>query len=83
MDEFLFSAMDIPNEVQKLLNKVEDDVCNGMTDSERKAYLFGAENVLSALQALLELDEEPTVHVSGLNEIIEMDITELEEIFLK
>lgn len=83
MDELLFSAMDVPNEVEKLLKKVENSVCKGMTDSERKAYGFGVSNTLSATRSLLELDEEPAVHVPGLNELQEMDIEELEEIFLK
>ena len=83
MNELLFSAMDIPNEVQKLLDKVEDSVCNGMTESERKAYHCGVSNTLSVMRSLLELDEEPAVHVTGLDGLVEMDIDELEEIFLK
>lgn len=83
MNELLFSAMDIPKEIQKLLDTVEESMCNGMTDSERKAYHCGVSNALSAARGLLELDEEPAVHVPGLDGLTEMDIEELEEIFLR
>lgn len=83
MNELLFSAMDIPNEALKILKKVEDKICKGMTDTEKEAYNFGVHTILNLLKGLLELDEEPVVHMSGLNEIIEMSIEELEEIFLK
>lgn len=83
MDELLFKAMDIRQEVQNVWDKVKDRACNGMTDSERRAYDYGVTQTLGILQGLLELDEEPTVHVSGLNEITEMDIEALESIFLK
>ena len=82
MNELLFSAMDVPNEVQKFLDKVEDSICKGMTDSERKAYDFGVSTAMSVMRNLLEIDEEPAVHIHGLDHIEEMDITELEERFL-
>lgn len=83
MNELLFSAMDVPNEVQKILDKESDAICKGMTESEREAYDFGVSTVLSLARGLLEMDEEPAVHISSLDHIEEMDIAELEEIFLK
>ena len=83
MEELIFNAMDVLKEVKKLLDKSKEDVCEGMTDSEQIGYNYGVLNTLSALQVLLELDEEPTVHVPQLDGIIEMDMKELEEIFLK
>ena len=83
MNELLFSAMDVPNEVKKILDDKSDDICKGMTEQERKAYDFGVETVLGLVRAMLEMDEEPAVHIKGLNEMQEMDIGELEEIFLK
>ena len=83
MDELLFSAMDIPNEVQKILDKKADDICKGMTESERKAYDFGVSTVLSLTKQLLEMDEDIAVHIPGFDHMEEMDIAELEEIFLK
>ena len=83
MNELIFNAMDVPNEVQKFLNKVENGICKGMSDAERKAYDFGVTTVMNVMRSLLEMDEEPVVHVSGLNEIEEMDVAELEERFLK
>jgi hypothetical protein len=82
MNELLFNAMNIPNEVKKVLDKTEDSVCNGMTDSEKKAYRLGVSNTLSIMRSLLELDEEPTIHVPSIQEIVEMDIEELEKIFI-
>lgn len=82
MYELIFSAMDVPREVLDLLDSVEDKVCKSMTDTEKEAYDCGVHNTLNALRTLLELDEEPTVHVPGLKEVIEMDIEELEDRFL-
>lgn len=83
MNELLFNAMDVPNEVEKLLKTVVNQVCNGMNESEKMAFNLGVGNTLAALRTLLEMDEEPAVHINGLNEIEEMSIEELEEIFLK
>lgn len=83
MNELIFNGMDIPNEVVKLLKKVENEICNEMNDSEKTAFKLGVGNTLAILRTLLEMDEEPTVHIAGLKEIEEMDIMELEERFLK
>lgn len=82
MNELLFSAMDIPNEVQKILDEKAEDICKGMTESERKAYDFGVSTVLNLTRGLLELDEDIAVHVPDLDHMEEMDIAELEERFL-
>ena len=82
MNELLFNGMDIPQEVEKLLKTVVNQVCNEMNDSERNAFNLGVGNTLAILKTLLEIDEEPTVHVPHLDGIEEMDIKELEEIFL-
>ena len=83
MNELLFNAMDVPNEAKKILDEKSDAICNGMTEQERKAYDFGVATVLGLVRAMLEIDEEPAVHIKGLNEMKEMDIAELEERFLK
>lgn len=83
MDELLFTGMDIVAEVNKLLSRVKKSVCDSMTGDQELAYDMGVKNALSALQGLLELDEEPVVHISGLNAIEEMSIEELEDRFLK
>ena len=54
-----------------------------MNESEKTAFNLGVGNTLAILRTLLEMDEEPVVHVPGLDGIEEMDIQELEEIFLK
>lgn len=82
MDELFFSAMDIPNEVQKILDEKAKDICNGMTDSERKAYDFGVSTVLNLTRQLLEMDQDIAIHIHGLDHIEEVDIAELEERFL-
>ena len=83
MNELLFSAMDVPNEVEKVLKKIEAGVCKGMTDSQRKAYDFGVSTALNLTRQLLEMDEDIAVHIPGLDHMEEMDVAELEEIFLK
>lgn len=83
MSELLFSAMDVPNEVKKILDEKADVICEGMTDSEREAYNFGVSTVLNLMRGLLEADEDIAVHVPGFDHMQEMDIAELEEIFLK
>lgn len=83
MDELLFNGMDIPNEAEKLLKTVVDQVCNGMNESEKTAFNLGVGNTLAILRTLLEMDEEPVVHIPNLDVIEEMDIAELEDIFLK
>jgi hypothetical protein len=82
MDELIFSAMDVPDEVEKTLNKVMHKICCEMNDSEKRAFDYGVNTTLAILRSLLELDEEPAVHVSGLNELQEMTLEELEGIFL-
>ena len=82
MNELLFNAMDIPSEVTKLLKTVENQICNEMNESEKTAFKLGVGNTMAILRTLLEMDEEPVVHVSGLKHIEEMDIAELEERFL-
>ena len=82
MNELLFNAMDIPNEVQKILEEKEEAICKGMTESERRAYDFGVETVLGLTRALFEVDEDIAVHVPGLDHMEEMNIAELEDRFL-
>lgn len=85
MDELFFTGMDILKQTRKLIESVTNDVCKGMTDSEREAYLGGVANTLSALQCMLEIDcdGEPIVYIPGIESLEEMTLEELEEIFLK
>ena len=80
MNELLFNGMDIPNQVQKILDEKIENICKSMTESERKAYDFGVSTVLDFLRQLLEMDEDIAVHIPGFDHIEEMDIAELEEI---
>lgn len=82
MNELIFNGMDIPDQVTKLLNKVENQIYNEMNESEKIAFKLGVGNTLAILRTLLEMDEEPVVHIPGLNGMEEMDIAELEERFL-
>ena len=82
MNELLFNAMDVPNEIKKILDDKAEDICKGMTEQERNAYDFGIKTALSLARGLLEMDEEAAVHIKGLDDIQEMDIAELKERFL-
>lgn len=84
MDELLFTGMDILEQTRNVVESATDSVCRGLTTSEKEAYLGGIANTLSALQLLLELDgyDGLIVNIPGLEDIEEMFIDELEEIFL-
>jgi hypothetical protein len=84
MNELLFTGMDILAQTRKVIEGATDDICRGLADSEKEAYLGGVKNTLSVLQTILEInyDGEPIVHISGYDGIEEMVIEELEEIFL-
>ena len=82
MDELLFNGMDIPNQVEKSLKGFVNQICNEMNQSEKMAFDLGVGNTLAMLRTLLEMDNEPVVHIKDLNEIEEMTLEELEEIFI-
>lgn len=79
MPDALFITMDIPKETRKLLDSVTEahTVTEGMTDSELKAYQMGIGNTLSALEAVLESDDERVVHMDGTDIPTEMDFYEI------
>lgn len=85
MNELFFTGMDILEQTRKLVESATDDVCRGLTDFEKKIYLGGVANTLSALKCLLEIDcdGEPIVYIPGIVGTEEMALEELEEIFLK
>ena len=78
VDEMLFAGMDVTKELKDTLKQCEDTITNGMTKSEKKAYDCGIKNVMSILSSMLE-DENPVVHISGLEDQEEFDIKELYE----
>ena len=80
MNELLFNGMDIPNEIQKILDEKAENICKGMTESERKAYDFGVSTVLDLMRQFLEMDEVMAFHIPGYHHIEEMEIAELTEI---
>lgn len=82
MNELLFSAMDVLKQTRDLVCGISPEVCRSLTVREKQIYFSGVANTLNALDGLLTLDEEPVVHIPGLEEIEEMDIAELEERFL-
>ena len=49
MDELIFSAMDVPDEVEKTLNKVMHKICCEMNDSEKRAFDYGVNTTLAIL----------------------------------
>jgi hypothetical protein len=83
MNKLIFNAMDVSKEVRDIIEIVNAGSCDCMTVSERKAYDCGVAQALSVLQGLLDFDEEPVVHVPGLDMMEEMTVEELEEIFIR
>ena len=83
MDELLFIGTPIEKETLAILDKVTDQVCNGMTDSERKAYEMGITNTILAMTSLLEADDEPKLYMPHLEISTEMTLDEVEKYFNK
>ena len=78
LNDLLFTGMDITNETRKLIKKTLNN--DAMTENERKAYALGVENTLSALEAILDSDENLIVHEAGLGLPTEYDINDLIEL---
>ena len=76
--DLLFTGMDVVNEAHKLLG--QNNLTNGMTESEFVVYTMGVNNALSAVEALFETDEHLVFHVKGYNVVEEFDLDELIEI---
>ena len=80
LQDMIFTGMDIPNEVRKMLSTINSTATNGMSTNEEKAYRMGVENTLSAVSALLKEDEHLVFHLKDNNCIEEFDLDELIEI---
>ena len=83
MDELLFVGVPIEKETLAILDQVAEQVCDGMTDSEKMAYELGVTNTISAMTALLEVDDEPKLYMSNLEVSTEMTLDEVIEHFNK
>ena len=83
MDELLFVGAPIEKATLTILDKVTDQVCDGMTDSEKKAYDMGITNTILAMTSLLECDDEPKLYMPNLEISTEMTLDEVIEYFCK
>lgn len=83
MDELIFVGTPIEKETRVILDKVTEQVCVGMTGSEKKAYEMGVENTFRAMEALLECDDEPKLYMPNLDISTEMTFDEVKEYFGK
>ena len=83
MDELLFVGVPIEKEVLILLDKVKNQVCNGMTDSEKRAYDMGITNTILTMTSLLKADDEPKLYMPNLEISTEMTLDEIIEHFCK
>ena len=81
MDELLFVGVPIEKEVLALLDKVKNQVCNGMTDSEKRAYDMGITNAILTITSLLEADDEPKLYMPNLETSTEMALDEVKKYF--
>ena len=55
MEEFLLVVENL-EKYKNLLEEKEDEICNGMTDTERKAYQLGILNMYEMLRQTIEHD---------------------------
>ena len=77
--DILFTGMDIPNEAQKIMDKLTS--INGMTEDEERAYRFGVSEAFRAVRVILNLDDDHIVfHLEGHDCMEEFDLDELIEI---
>ena len=77
--DILLTGMDIPNEAQKLMDKLTS--INGMTEDEERAYRFGVSEALRAVRTVLNLDDDHIVfHLEGHDCMEEFDLDDLIEI---
>ena len=83
MDELLFTGVPIRKDTRVILDKVAEQVCDGMTDSEKKAYEMGVENTFRAMEAILECDDEPKLYMPNLEVSTEMTLDDVIEHFCK
>ena len=83
MDKLMFIGTPIEKEARVILDKVIDQVCDGMTDSEKKAYEMGVENTFRAIECLLEADDEPKLYMPNLEIFTEMTLDEVKKHFDK
>lgn len=83
MDELLFVGVPIEKEVLTLLDKAKNQICNGMTDSEKRAYDMGITNATLAIASLLEADDQPKLYMPNLEISTEMTLDEVIEYFCK
>ena len=83
MDELLFVGVPIEKEILSILDKVTDQICDGMTDSEKRAYDMGITNTILAMTSLLEVDDEPKLYMPNLEISTEMTLDEVMEHFCK
>lgn len=45
--------MNVANEAKKLVKSKQNDITNGMSESELKAYKLGVENIISAIDSVV------------------------------
>lgn len=83
MNELLFVGVDIIEETKTLLNFTTSISTTGMTENELKAYQMGIKNALSALQTVLEAeDDQFVINIHGMEIPQEFDIADLEHYLL-
>ena len=85
MDEIMFVGLDIPNEINNILDEVNEKICKNMTPDEKKAYDFGVDTTLFVLKNILtsnQEDNEVFVHIPGQDIEEEFDYEDLSKLIL-
>lgn len=74
--DILLTGMDIPNEAQKIMDKLTS--IDGMTEDEERAYRFGVSEAFRAVRTILNLDDDHVVfHLEGHDCMEEFDLDDL------
>ena len=85
MEDIMFVGLDIPNEVKKMLDEADENICKNMTPDEKKVYDFGVKTVLSVLKGILtsnQEDNEVFVHIPNQYTQEEFDYEDLSKLIL-
>ena len=81
----MFTGLDIPNEVKKMLSEADEKICKNMTPDEKKVQDFGVKTVLSVLEGILtsnQEDNEVCVHIPDQDIQEEFDYEDLSKLIL-
>lgn len=70
-NDVTFWGMNIPKEIKDIMDRIEEDATNKMTDTEKQIYKLAVDNTLGLMKQILDesVDEESVVFYNTDTEI--------------